>query len=103
MLFRSPIITEYNMMGVHTECMLMSIICDCIRVSNLCVFVFQLYCKLHCDDPPMLEHVEQLLGELGGEVEEGEEEEAGAALDQEFEPCSDEEEEEEEEASAMEH
>ncbi|XP_067094494.1 uncharacterized protein si:dkey-12j5.1 [Osmerus mordax] len=64
----------------------------------------KLYCKLHCDDPPMLEHVEQLLGELGGEVEEGEEEGAGAALDQEFEPCSDEEEEEqEEEASAMEH
>ena len=86
--------------------MLMSIICDCMCVSYLCVcvFVFQLYCKLHCDDPPMLEHVEQLLGELGGEVEEGEEEGVGAALDQEFEPCSDEEEEEEEEeASAMEH
>lgn len=37
----------------------------------------------------MLEHVEQLLGELGGEMvaEEGE-----PALDDDYEPCSDEEE-----------
>ncbi|KAG7242071.1 hypothetical protein INR49_024117 [Caranx melampygus] len=34
----------------------------------------KLYSKLRCDDQPMLEHVEQLLSELGGEME-GEEEE----------------------------
>ena len=37
----------------------------------------------------MLEHVEQLLGELGGEAEA---EEPDPALDEDFEPCSDEEE-----------
>lgn len=46
----------------------------------------KLYSKLQCDDPPMLEHVEQLLGELGGEMEAEEE-----VLGEDFEPCSDEE------------
>lgn len=49
----------------------------------------KLYAKLRCDDPPMLEHVKQLLGELGGEMEA--EEEEPAALDEDYEPCSDEE------------
>ncbi|XP_051812895.1 uncharacterized protein si:dkey-12j5.1 [Acanthochromis polyacanthus] len=49
----------------------------------------KLYSKLRCDDQPMLEHVEQLLGELGGEME-GEEEEPD--LDEDYEPCSDEDE-----------
>ncbi|KAM4581342.1 uncharacterized protein PAE49_005908 isoform 2-T2 [Odontesthes bonariensis] len=49
----------------------------------------KLYSKLRCDDPPMLEHVEQLLGELGGELEA---EEGDPALDDDYEPCSDEEE-----------
>ncbi|XP_071396522.1 uncharacterized protein [Centroberyx affinis] len=57
----------------------------------------KLYSKLRCDDQPMLEHVEQLLGELGGEVEG---EEGDLALDEDYEPCSDEEDEEE---AAMEH
>ncbi|KAF7669524.1 hypothetical protein LDENG_00186040 [Lucifuga dentata] len=48
----------------------------------------KLYNKLRCDDQPMLEHVEQLLGEVGGEME-GEEGDLG--LDEEYEPCSDEE------------
>lgn len=47
----------------------------------------------------MLEHVEQLLGELGGEVEG---EDADPALDEDFEPCSDDDEEEDAEAP-MEH
>lgn len=59
----------------------------------------QLYSKLRCDDQPMLEHVEQLLGELGGEIEG---EEGDPALDEDYEPCSDEEEEEDTEAP-MEH
>ncbi|KAM4601489.1 uncharacterized protein ACJ7VT_021218 [Polymixia lowei] len=58
----------------------------------------KLYGKLRCDDRPMLEHVEQLLGELGGEMEG--EEEADPSLDEDYEPCS---EEEEEEEAAMEH
>lgn len=49
----------------------------------------QLYIKLRCDDQPMSEHVEQLLGDLGGELE-GEEEDT--FLDEDYEPCSDEEE-----------
>uniref|UniRef100_A0A3P8U553 Si:dkey-12j5.1 n=1 Tax=Amphiprion percula TaxID=161767 RepID=A0A3P8U553_AMPPE len=49
----------------------------------------KLYSKLRCDDQPMLEHVEQLLGELGGEME-GEEGEPD--LDEDYEPCSDEDE-----------
>uniref|UniRef100_A0A3Q1EII5 Si:dkey-12j5.1 n=1 Tax=Acanthochromis polyacanthus TaxID=80966 RepID=A0A3Q1EII5_9TELE len=49
----------------------------------------KLYSKLRCDDQLMLEHVEQLLGELGGEME-GEEEEPD--LDEDYEPCSDEDE-----------
>ncbi|XP_072250459.1 uncharacterized protein [Leuresthes tenuis] len=59
----------------------------------------KLYSKLRCDDPPMLEHVEQLLGELGGELEA---EEGDPALDEDYEPCSDEEENDDAEA-AMEH
>lgn len=55
----------------------------------------QLYNKLQCDDQPVLEHVEQLLGELGGEVD-GEDEES--ALDEDYEPCSDEEDDAEAEA-----
>ncbi|XP_036929361.1 probable assembly chaperone of rpl4 isoform X1 [Acanthopagrus latus] len=58
----------------------------------------KLYSKLRCDDQPMLEHVEQLLGELGGEMEG---EEGDPVLDDDYEPCSDE---EEDEADApMEH
>lgn len=49
----------------------------------------QLYSKLRCDDQPMLEHVEQLLSELGGEMEG---EEGDPVLDDDYEPCSDEEE-----------
>ncbi|GLD63605.1 probable assembly chaperone of rpl4 [Lates japonicus] len=59
----------------------------------------KLYSRLRCDDQPMLEHVEQLLGELGGEVEG---EEGDPALDEDYEPCSDEEEEEDAE-KPMEH
>ena len=65
----------------------------------------QLYTKLHCDDQPILEHAEQLLGELGGETE-GDEEQGDPNLAGDYEPCSDEEEEEEEEEeedAAMEH
>ncbi|CAI5662489.1 unnamed protein product [Oreochromis niloticus] len=58
----------------------------------------KLYNKLRCDDQPMLEHVEQLLGELGGEVEG---EDADPALDEDFEPCSDDDEEDAE--APMEH
>ncbi|XP_033837243.1 uncharacterized protein si:dkey-12j5.1 [Periophthalmus magnuspinnatus] len=46
----------------------------------------KLYNKLRCDDQPMLEHVEQLLGELGGEMEEEE------VPEEDFDPCSDDEE-----------
>ncbi|XP_060906518.1 uncharacterized protein si:dkey-12j5.1 isoform X2 [Labrus mixtus] len=49
----------------------------------------KLYSKLRCDDQPVLEHVEQLLGELGGELEG---EEGDPVLDDDYEPCSDEEE-----------
>ncbi|XP_040901326.1 probable assembly chaperone of rpl4 isoform X2 [Toxotes jaculatrix] len=49
----------------------------------------KLYNKLRCDDQPMLEHVEQLLSDLGGEMEG---EEGDPDLDEDFEPCSDEEE-----------
>ncbi|XP_017281945.1 probable assembly chaperone of rpl4 isoform X2 [Kryptolebias marmoratus] len=59
----------------------------------------KLYSKLRCDDQPMLEHVEQLLGELGGEMEA---EEGEPALDKDYEPCSDEEEDNDAEAP-MEH
>ncbi|KAK2844509.1 hypothetical protein Q5P01_011168 [Channa striata] len=57
----------------------------------------KLYGKLRCDDQPMLEHVEQLLSELGGETE-GEEEDPGS--DEDSEPCSDDDEEVE---APMEH
>uniref|UniRef100_UPI0037E78378 uncharacterized protein n=1 Tax=Semicossyphus pulcher TaxID=241346 RepID=UPI0037E78378 len=61
----------------------------------------KLYGKLRCDDQPMLEHVEQLLGELGGELEG---EEGDPVLDDDYEPCSDEEEEDGAAAAApMEH
>ncbi|XP_070691406.1 uncharacterized protein [Pempheris klunzingeri] len=58
----------------------------------------KLYSKLRCDDQLMLEHVEQLLGELGGEMEG---EEGDPVLDDDYEPCSDEEEDEAE--APMEH
>ncbi|XP_008321568.1 probable assembly chaperone of rpl4 [Cynoglossus semilaevis] len=47
----------------------------------------KLYNKLKCDDQQLHDHVQQLLGELGGETE-GEDE---PALDEDYEPCSDEE------------
>ncbi|XP_024123082.1 probable assembly chaperone of rpl4 [Oryzias melastigma] len=59
----------------------------------------KLYSKLRCDDKPMLEHTEQLLGELGGDMEPQEEDEA---LDDDYEPCSDEDENSDAEAP-MEH
>ncbi|XP_053084002.1 uncharacterized protein si:dkey-12j5.1 isoform X2 [Pangasianodon hypophthalmus] len=44
--------------------------------------VVQLYMKLRCEDAPMLEHTEQLLGELGGElVADDEGDEAGPSID----------------------
>ncbi|XP_047216310.1 probable assembly chaperone of rpl4 isoform X2 [Girardinichthys multiradiatus] len=49
----------------------------------------KLYMKLRCDDQPMLEHAEQLLGELGGEMEAEDED---PDLDDDYEPCSDDEE-----------
>ncbi|XP_031154958.1 probable assembly chaperone of rpl4 isoform X1 [Sander lucioperca] len=49
----------------------------------------KLYSKLRCDDQPMLEHVDQLLGDLGGELEG---EEGDPVLDEDYEPCSEEEE-----------
>ncbi|MEQ2181040.1 hypothetical protein GOODEAATRI_007278 [Goodea atripinnis] len=58
-----------------------------------------LYMKLRCDDQPMLEHAEQLLGELGGEMEAEDED---PDLDDDYEPCSDDEEGGETEAP-MEH
>ncbi|XP_034730847.1 probable assembly chaperone of rpl4 isoform X1 [Etheostoma cragini] len=59
----------------------------------------KLYSKLRCDDQPMLEHVDQLLGDLGGELEG---EEGDPVLDEDYEPCSDEDEEGDAEAP-MEH
>ncbi|KAM6968253.1 uncharacterized protein FYW47_006951 [Aplochiton taeniatus] len=58
----------------------------------------KLYGKLRCDDQPLLEHVEQLLAELGGEME-GDDGEGEPALDDDYEPSSDEDEEE----APMEH
>ncbi|XP_077453827.1 uncharacterized protein LOC144072586 [Stigmatopora argus] len=49
----------------------------------------KLHTKLCCDDQPMLEHVEQLLGELGGELDGVE---ANVGVDEDYEPTSDEEE-----------
>ncbi|XP_054638453.1 uncharacterized protein si:dkey-12j5.1 isoform X2 [Dunckerocampus dactyliophorus] len=63
----------------------------------------KLHSKLHCDDQPVLEHIEQLLSELGGEME-AEDDDAG--VDEDYEPASDDEEEEEEEEkeeTPMEH
>lgn len=48
----------------------------------------------------MSEHVEQLLGELGGEMEGDEGE---PVLDDDYEPCSDDDEEEEDADAPMEH
>ncbi|KAM9852499.1 uncharacterized protein ACBR49_005562 [Aulostomus maculatus] len=50
----------------------------------------KLYNKLRCDDQPVLEHVGQLLSELGGEMEG---EEGITTLDEDYEPCSDDEQE----------
>ncbi|XP_017551271.2 probable assembly chaperone of rpl4 [Pygocentrus nattereri] len=64
--------------------------------------VKKLYMKLHCEDPPMLEHTEQLLGELGGELEADDDDEAGPSVDgigDDFIQIS----EDEEEDEAMEH
>lgn len=48
--------------------------------NSLCVF--QLYVKLHCEDAAMLEHTEQLLGELGGElVADDDGDETGPSID----------------------
>ncbi|KAM7420701.1 hypothetical protein PAMA_015091 [Pampus argenteus] len=58
----------------------------------------KLYSKLRCDDQPLLDHVEQLLGELGGEMEG---EEGDPDVDEDYEPCSDEEEDDAE--APMEH
>ncbi|XP_062841423.1 uncharacterized protein si:dkey-12j5.1 [Trichomycterus rosablanca] len=42
----------------------------------------KLYVKLRCEDTPMLEHTEQLLGELGGEIAADENgDEAGPSID----------------------
>ncbi|CAL8361701.1 unnamed protein product [Arctogadus glacialis] len=60
----------------------------------------KLYIKLGCDDQPIQDHAEQLLGELGGETER-DEEQGDPNLAGDYEPCSDEEEEEED--AAMEH
>ncbi|XP_068179473.1 uncharacterized protein si:dkey-12j5.1 isoform X2 [Antennarius striatus] len=49
----------------------------------------KLYIKLHCDDQPVLDHVQQLLSELGGDFEGNEED---PVLFDDYEPCSDEEE-----------
>ncbi|KAM8825757.1 uncharacterized protein ACB058_019265 isoform 1-T1 [Synchiropus picturatus] len=46
----------------------------------------KLHGKLRCDDQPVLAHVEQLLRELGGEME-GEEDDPN--VEDHFEPCSD--------------
>ncbi|XP_069552191.1 uncharacterized protein [Brachyistius frenatus] len=61
----------------------------------------KLHGKLQCDDQPMLGHVQQLLGELGGELEGEEEEEGDPVLDEDYEPCSDEDEDDPE--APMEH
>ncbi|XP_077577264.1 uncharacterized protein LOC144199478 [Stigmatopora nigra] len=58
----------------------------------------KLHTKLCCDDQPMLEHVEQLLGELGGELDGVE---ANVGVDEAYEPTSDEE--EADNNTAMEH
>ncbi|KAL7840327.1 hypothetical protein AOLI_G00256500 [Acnodon oligacanthus] len=64
----------------------------------------KLYVKLHCEDPPMLEHTEQLLGELGGELlaDDDDDDQAGPSVDDigdDFIQSS----EDEEEDVAMEH
>ncbi|XP_061531744.1 uncharacterized protein si:dkey-12j5.1 [Phycodurus eques] len=58
----------------------------------------KLHSKLRCDDQPMLEHMEQLLGELGGELHS---EETDTVVDEDYEPASDEEDANED--MAMEH
>lgn len=61
-------------------------------VTNCVSLSLQLYMKLRCDDGPILEHMEQL---LGGETE-GEEGDTDPALDEDFELYS-------EDEGAMEH
>ncbi|XP_030640623.1 probable assembly chaperone of rpl4 [Chanos chanos] len=61
----------------------------------------KLYMKLHCEDPPLLEHIQQLLGELGN-GDEDEDDEGGPSVEDigdDFIQSSDEEEEED----TMEH
>lgn len=41
----------------------------------------QLYVKLKCDDPPLLEHVDQLLSELGAEDTQQDSETEDAPVD----------------------
>lgn len=60
-------------------------------VTNCVSLSLHLYVKLRCDDGPILEHMEQLLVEVGGETEG--EEETDPALDEDFELYSDNEEE----------
>ncbi|MEQ2211896.1 hypothetical protein XENOCAPTIV_019786, partial [Xenoophorus captivus] len=68
-------------------------------VESISLTIALLYMKLRCDDQPMLEHAEQLLGKLGGEMEA---EDEHPDLDDDYEPCSDDEEGGETEAP-MEH
>ncbi|KAI5620829.1 putative assembly chaperone of rpl4 [Silurus asotus] len=68
----------------------------------------KLYTKLHCEDAPMLEHTEQLLQELGGElVAEDDGDEAGPSIDDigdDFIQCSeDEDNDEDDDDESMEH
>ncbi|XP_030013563.1 probable assembly chaperone of rpl4 isoform X2 [Sphaeramia orbicularis] len=60
----------------------------------------KLYRKMRCDDQPMLESIEEVLHELGGEMEEDEGE---PDLEQDYEPCSDDEEEDGGTEAPMEH
>ncbi|TSK20222.1 putative assembly chaperone of rpl4 [Bagarius yarrelli] len=68
--------------------------------------VVQLYVKLRCDDAPVLEHTEQLLGELGGElVDDGidDAEVAGPSIDDIGDDFIQTSEDEEDDDDAMEH
>ncbi|KAK3515634.1 hypothetical protein QTP70_025334 [Hemibagrus guttatus] len=64
----------------------------------------KLYIKLQCDDAPMLEHTEQLLGELGGElVADDDADEAGPSVDDIGDDFIQSSEDEEDADDAMEH
>ncbi|XP_060756183.1 uncharacterized protein si:dkey-12j5.1 isoform X2 [Neoarius graeffei] len=64
----------------------------------------KLYMKLHCEDVPMLEHTEQLLGELGGElVAHDDGDEAGPSIDDIGDDFIQSSEDEQEDDDAMEH